>query len=196
MKNKHKQGSPKKGLQSWLLWPLIFIAALLIGLMAYNKYFAVPNSQSEGLSTETQSIGYKSYRFVKNGELEIVKQDQSETLKLDIEIAKLNLDRQQGLMYRDELTDERGMLFIFEEYRLQTFWMKNTVASLDIIFLDSALNVTTINRNTVPFSEESIYSDGPALYALEVRAGYSDQYGVSIGDKIIWDWLPESKPIR
>lgn len=186
----------KKGFQKWLLWLLMIIAVSLIGLVIYNNYIAGPNLPSGEITTETQSIGYKSYRFVKNGELEIIKADKSDTLRLDIEISKLNRDRQLGLMFRDGLTDQRGMLFIFEEFQLQTFWMKNTVASLDILFLDTNLVITTINRDTKPFSEASIYSNGRALYALEVRAGYSKEYGVSIGDRIVWSWLPESKPMR
>ncbi len=198
MSKKHKQGSGggtgNSGLQAWLLWPIIGAAVLLFGLVIYNNYFSGLNFKNDGLSTETQSIGYQSYRFVQNGQLKIIKRDGSETLNLDIEVAKLNLDRQRGLMYRDGLSDDRGMLFIFDSYQVQTFWMKNTVASLDILFLDSSLYITTINRNTEPFSEASIYSDGAALYALEVRAGYSDQYGVAVGDKISWEWLPGYEP--
>ncbi|MDT8324685.1 MAG: DUF192 domain-containing protein [Bacteroidota bacterium] len=103
-----------------------------------------------------------------------------------VEIAESEQARTQGLMGRKNMAEGQGMLFIFptEEYR--SFWMANTPLPLDIIFVNSAGSIVTIQRNTVPYSEESIPSTAPATYVVEVNAGFCDRHGVREGNLVRW----------
>jgi uncharacterized membrane protein (UPF0127 family) len=89
-------------------------------------------------------------------------------------------------MYRDKLAENQGMLFIFEDDAPRAFWMKNTVLSLDMIFVNSRNEIVTIHKNTTPYSEQSYESTKPAKYVIEVNAGYTDGHKVSVGDHIAW----------
>ena len=78
------------------------------------------------------------------------------------------------------------MLFIFPNEEYRSFWMANTPLSLDIIFVNSAREIVTIQRDAVPFSEESVPSTKPATYVVEVNAGYADRHGLAEGDRVQW----------
>lgn len=123
--------------------------------------------------------------FKKQGELEFVSaKDKKIIKKIDIEIADNDAKRQQGLMYRKTMEETQGMLFVFLASELQSFWMKNTVLSLDIMFVNENKEIVKIHKSTKPFSEQSLPSDKKSMYVVEVIAGFSDKYGVKEGDKI------------
>jgi uncharacterized protein len=103
-----------------------------------------------------------------------------------IEIAEDEVSRTQGLMGRQHMAEDQGMLFIFPDEQYRSFWMANTPLALDIIYLNSAREIVTIQRNTVPFSEESVPSTRPATYVVEVNAGFADRHGLAEGDKVLW----------
>lgn len=105
------------------------------------------------------------------------------TINLKLEVANTHDKREYGLMDRTSLDWNSGMLFIFEEPQNLSFWMKNTLISLDIIFLDSSQKVINIHKNTIPNNTKNIYSSNNlAKYALEVNGGWSDYYSVQAGD--------------
>jgi uncharacterized membrane protein (UPF0127 family) len=89
-----------------------------------------------------------------------------------------------GLMFRKSMDDAKGMLFIFDKSEEHSFWMKNTVMSLDIIFINENKEIVKIHKNTKPFSTESLPSIKPSMYVVEVQAGFTDKYGIKEGDKI------------
>lgn len=122
--------------------------------------------------------------FVKEGELDIVAANGKLIKHLSIEKAPTESERNQGLMYRSSMADSCAMLFYMEEEKEQNFWMKNTIMSLDIMYIDASKTIVSIARYTKPYSEEGILSGKPALYVLEVNAGFSDKYGVKEGDKV------------
>jgi uncharacterized membrane protein (UPF0127 family) len=123
--------------------------------------------------------------FTKEGELYFLSKVNNDTLrKIDIELATTNQERAQGLMDRKSMTDEQGMLFIFKTATEQSFWMKNTYISLDIIYIDDQKAVVSVQKNTTPLSEESLPSFKKAQYVLEVNAGFYDKYHIAYGDKI------------
>lgn len=102
----------------------------------------------------------------------------------DVEIADDSLERTRGLMFRDELDKNEGMLFIFDSEGIYSFWMKNTPLSLDIIWIDNNFNVVYIAKNTAPESIDLINPLVESRYVLEVNAGLSSLYGIEIGSRL------------
>lgn len=127
-----------------------------------------------------------SIPFRKDGTLTISRDDEV-YLTLDIEIADTDSSRNRGLMQRDGLPEESGMWFIFEQESEQGFWMANTRLALDLIFVRSNGTVQSIAKYIQPMRTETIPSNGPALYVLEVEAGYSDSVGILEGDVIAFE---------
>lgn len=162
---------------------IIFVAAYFI----YLSFFDNKKENEYRLSTD-KTERFKDIQepqFKKEGELEFLKKDEKTVIsKIDIEIADNTPERMQGLMYRKLMDENKGMLFLFQEYEQQGFYMRNTIIPLDIIFLDSSKQIIKIHKNTIPFSETTLPSGKPSMYVVEVNAGYTDKYGIKDGDKI------------
>jgi uncharacterized membrane protein (UPF0127 family) len=101
-----------------------------------------------------------------------------------IEFAQTEDQRRIGLMHRQEVPDGEGMLFDFARPQPVAMWMKNTIVSLDMIFIRADGTIANIARNTTPFSQDTIYSEGYVKGVLEVVAGTADKYGIAPGDKV------------
>jgi uncharacterized protein len=101
-----------------------------------------------------------------------------------VEIADTPSKRELGLMYRDHIGTNDGMLFVFPTTTRQTFWMKNTKIALDMIFADERGDVVGIVAEARPFSQTPVGPDNPARYVLEVNAGFCRLHGVAPGDKL------------
>ncbi|AFN74709.1 secreted protein containing DUF192 [Melioribacter roseus P3M-2] len=127
-----------------------------------------------------------AFSFVKEGELSFVNNKDEQIVKIDVEIADDDIQRATGLMYREYMAENQGMLFIFPHESPQSFWMKNTILPLDIIFVDAGGNIVKIHKYTTPYSETSYQSGKPAKYVVEVNAGFADKYGIREGDRIVW----------
>ena len=109
-------------------------------------------------------------------------------IKLLVEIADDNLEREQGLMFREMLDQNNGMLFIFENESYQTFWMKNTLIPLDIIFIDKNYGIVDI-KNAIPCEKDpcSLYkSTKPSKYVLEVNGNFIAKNSIRIEDRVIF----------
>ncbi len=101
-----------------------------------------------------------------------------------VEIADDPAERSRGLMHRESLPEDQGMLFVYPEERDSLgFWMKNTLIPLDIAFVDRELRIVDIQRME-PLDETTRYSVAPAMYALEMNAGWFEKHGVRVGDRI------------
>lgn len=105
------------------------------------------------------------------------------TLTIKVEIADTAAERSRGLMNRQSLPDGEGMLFVFEEETLSSFWMKDTLLSLDILFVKEG-RIVDIIENAVPNSETLLTPNTSYLRALEVPGGYSSRNGIQVGDLI------------
>ncbi len=104
-----------------------------------------------------------------------------------VEIADTERTREQGLMFRNKLDYNKGMLFVFDKSKIVGFWMKNTYIPLSIAFIDTNYTILQI-ENMWPMDEKHIYrSYVPIKYALEVNLGWFDNNKVKIGDKINLD---------
>ncbi len=124
-------------------------------------------------------------RFKKEGELKIFKTaSDSTTIDLDIEIADTDFDIQTGLMYRNTMAKNQGMLFVFEDESERYFYMKNTRFPLDLIFINAQQAIVSFQKNAKPFDESSLPSNVPAKYVLEVNAGMVDIWGLTVGDHL------------
>lgn len=103
----------------------------------------------------------------------------------DIELALDDSHRQYGLMFRTELPEMNGMLFVYDRRRDLSMWMKNTFISLDILFIDDEGRIMNIAKNCQPRSLSLIRSNGRAKAVLEVNGGLTDKLGIEVGDVII-----------
>jgi uncharacterized membrane protein (UPF0127 family) len=110
--------------------------------------------------------------------------------ELNVELATTPDLQEKGLMNRRTLDQDKGMLFIFEENRIQSFWMKNTYIPLDMIFFDENKNFINVAENAVPCIEKNdpctprYNSSKPATYVLEVNAGWAKEHGVGEGTRL------------
>lgn len=123
--------------------------------------------------------------FKKEGELTLFRAETDSVLgKLDIEIADNEYETETGLMYRQEMQNDQGMLFVFQDQAMHSFYMKNTEFALDIIFIKSDMSVASFQENAQPLSEASLSSKVPVQYVLEVNAGLVEEWGLAVGDSI------------
>jgi uncharacterized membrane protein (UPF0127 family) len=102
---------------------------------------------------------------------------------LSVEVAKSEAVRSKGLMGRETLPWNEGMLFVFDSDQVLTFWMRNTKIPLSIAFLDKKGQVRDIFDMT-PYDESLVSSTGPCRYALEVNRGFFEECGLVPGDRI------------
>lgn len=103
----------------------------------------------------------------------------------NVQIADDPEETARGLMFRPEIAPDFGMLFIFPEEGERSFYMRNTCASLDIIYVRRSGEIASIVRNATPFSLRSLPSNGPALAVLEIAGGRARELGIEPGDKVI-----------
>lgn len=112
--------------------------------------------------------------------------------RIDLEIAANGETRQQGLMYRESLPPGRGMLFLFPTAGEHSFWMKNTLIPLDMIWLDSEGRIVGIRRDVPPCQADPCPSYGPggvATRVLEIAAGEAARHGLEPGSTIRFEGL-------
>ena len=109
--------------------------------------------------------------------------------EISLYIADNNLKKQKGLMNVNELKDDEGMIFLFNEQNKHTFWMKNTLIPLDIIWVDKDKTIVDI-ITAQPCTSEScpfLYPKAESMYVIELQAGNSDKNNINIGDKLNFD---------
>ena len=106
-----------------------------------------------------------------------------------VEVAVTPRERAIGLMYREYLAADRGMLFDFGASGFRSFWMKNTYVSLDMLFIDADGVIFQIETETTPLSLEPITSNAPARAVLELQGGLAAFLGIMPGDRVIHERL-------
>ena len=107
-------------------------------------------------------------------------------IKVNVEIADDNYERQQGLMFRKSLNENAGMIFVFEDENFQSFWMKNTLIPLGMVFINNNFEIVDI-KSAVPCKEDPCItydSAKPARYVLEVNYGFAEKNSIEAGDKV------------
>jgi uncharacterized protein len=104
-----------------------------------------------------------------------------------IEVARTPEQQERGLMFRERLGPDEGMIFPFSFPRPASFWMRNTLIPLDMIFIREDGTIARIAANTVPMSEETVTSGGELVAAvLELRGGRAAELGIGEGDRVSW----------
>ena len=123
--------------------------------------------------------------FRKDGDLQVF-EAKTDSVKASffIEIADDDYERQRGLMDRQSMEDDQGMLFIFPDTNLRSFYMKSTYIPLDIIYIGSDQSIVSFQKNARPMDETSLPSNVPAKYVFEINGGLSDQLNLKTGDSI------------
>jgi uncharacterized membrane protein (UPF0127 family) len=101
-----------------------------------------------------------------------------------VEIADNDAERAKGLMFRQELAADAGMLFDFGQERQTSFWMQNTYIPLDMVFISAEGIVRNIHMNARPLDTTAIPSDGPVRFVLEIPGGRSQEIGLAVGDRL------------
>ncbi|MEL3906773.1 MAG: DUF192 domain-containing protein [Treponema sp.] len=160
--------------------PLLFTdLSALRPLKALMRLFCI-------LLTVTATLSCtKSTLFVS---LRITSQKTGAVISISAETAVTPSEQQHGFMYREQIADGTGMIFIYGRDRKLSFWMKNTPHPLSIAFIDSQGRIREI-RDMQPFSLETVSSTHSVRYALEVPQGYFERAGISAGDMLTTETL-------
>jgi uncharacterized membrane protein (UPF0127 family) len=101
-----------------------------------------------------------------------------------VEIARTPRQIQRGLMYREHMPPDQGMIFLMGEERIQSFWMRNTLIPLDMIFIARDMTVAGVVANTEPLTDTPRRVDRPSYYVLEVNAGWAAAHHVAAGTRV------------
>jgi uncharacterized protein len=148
-------------------WTLVFVVLLVLCSLS-------------ALSSEAAGLGNAVVTFTTDkGQVQV-----------NAEVAETPSEQEQGLMFRTVLAQDAGMLFIFDQDQLLNFWMMNTSIPLDGIFISSKLQVVSVVENLRPCPQsncqnpEFFSSGAPAMYALEVNAGFSGKNGITPGTEV------------
>jgi len=119
----------------------------------------------------------------------IISTKNGKELVLRVEVVETPAKRALGLQYRNELADDQGMLFLFRFETVQSFWMKNTPLSLDMIFIGSDFKIVGIIHQAVPFSTASLSVSAPSQFVLEIKGGLSRLSGIEAGDRVRFEGI-------
>ncbi len=186
-KPSRKTAKPAKGMISqgtrWVVYIVVAAVAVFMTLTMTRDGSAPLPKASKLDNLPTTPLREE---FLKEGLLTFFAPNGERVTMIDIEIAEAADERNRGLMFREQMAENQGMLFIFPVEFMQSFWMKNTLLSLDMIFVNDNREIVTIQRNTTPLDEGSYKSSAPARYVVEVNAGFADRHGIREGYRINW----------
>ena len=107
-------------------------------------------------------------------------------VRLHVEIAQDPEALANGLMFREELKENEGMLFVFESFRILSFWMRNTFIPLDIAYVDEDGTVVDIQHMEALDERKQYISKAPALYAIDTNAGWFKRNNLKVGSKVVF----------
>ena len=154
------------------------ISRLLISLIALTLLSCGNNNETQ-TSRETTAAVERTIEPVEK--VAFVDSDGNIKSVVEVAIADTPDLRAEGLMNVRRMRMNHGMIFIFEREEPLSFWMANTPLPLDLIFANSNFEIVRIRRNTQPYSTDQILSELPAIYVVEVNAGYTARYDIQEG---------------
>jgi uncharacterized protein len=114
-------------------------------------------------------------------------------VRVFVEVAETPDLQTRGLMYRTHLEPDRGMIFLFDGEKVHSFWMKNTVIPLDMLFISRDGRIVGIAENTEPFSLKPVGPAVPCQAVLEVNGGFAATHGLAVGDTVAYRNISSAK---
>jgi uncharacterized protein len=124
----------------------------------------------------------------------VIREKGGKEATFNVEIASKPIDLHVGLMFRKEMPKDHGMLFEFAgDPREQTFWMKDTLIALDMLFVSADGHIVNLHRNAHPQDLTPIPSGEPVTAVIELNAGVIDDLGIKIGDRVVHPFFKEDK---
>jgi uncharacterized membrane protein (UPF0127 family) len=112
----------------------------------------------------------------------------TQNIVMDVEIAKTEKQRTTGLMFREKLETNKGMIFVYEKNEIQRVWMKNTLIALDVIFISEQGKIVSISKGLLPCQKvpcDIKMSVGNAKYMLEIKSGMADEHRFTVGQQLL-----------
>ncbi len=109
-------------------------------------------------------------------------------LQYQVEVAKTDIQRAQGLMFRTFLPEKSGMVFLYSPPKIVNMWMKNTLIPLDMVFVNENGEIIHIHHNAIPEDLTSISSEYPVSYVIEINGGEIEKYGIRKGDRVVFSF--------
>ena len=137
-----------------------------------------PNQSMSGGALERSPAGLE--------QVPLTIQSKGRTHRFVVEVAGTPQEQAMGLMNRQSLAPDRGMIFPYDPPQDASFWMKNTLIPLDMIFIRADGTIARIEENTVPLSLDPVPSGEPVAGVLEIAGGQSTELGIAPGDKVDW----------
>lgn len=114
--------------------------------------------------------------------------------RVAVEVARTARQIERGLMFREHLPPDSGMLFLLRRDKIQTFWMKNTLIPLDMIFVSGSMDVVGVVENAEPRTMTSRRVSRPSQYVVEVNGGWARSHGVGVGARVRFENVPPIGP--
>ena len=149
----------------------------ILALLFLAFFLAAPTLRAEGLERKDLTVWMangQSHRFV-------------------VEVAATPEQQERGLMFRQSMPEDDGMIFLNKIDKPSTFWMKNTLIPLDMLFVDRTGKIVHIKANAKPLSEEMIPSGGSVRAIVEINGGVAARLGIKAGDHVVFPSLGSSE---
>ena len=159
-----------------MIRPVLLIATCLLAACS-----AQPEPASSNATAAAQPAGAVSPLVIRTAK---------EKHAFSVEVARTPEQQAQGLMFRKTLSADGGMLFPMDPPRTASFWMKNTLIPLDMLFIRTDGTIAFIGANAVPYSREPVSAGVPVAAVLELRGGRAAELGISEGDVVQWGQCP------
>lgn len=168
-----------------LLGVLALAGALLVGSLCIDmQHAAHAGGETAQLYVNRTDVVGEQAQSLPVEQIKIERAQGQDDYYFEVEIATTPEEQAKGLMYRDEIPLFGGMLFVFPEEKMRSFWMKNTFIPLDLIFLRKNGYIHHIHHDAVPQDLTHITSKYPSMAVLEIKGGTADKLGISEGDFI------------
>lgn len=155
----------------------IFRLIVIIPVMLVAISTVISSLHAEGEARAVHESGYTA-----ETELLFIQTTEGKKHEFQVELARTPIEWKHGLMYRQEMAEDHGMLFVFPTESFKSFWMKNTFIPLDMLFVRRNGEIANIAKNAKPHDLTSHPSEGLVLGVLELNGGISDKLGIKAGD--------------
>lgn len=181
-----KKDDPKKVARKSRRLTIIDLIIILGVVTGLSLFYRLSVDRVNSLEEQVQAQKQQTKDI---GKVVFFDETNKRNVEIIVEISKNEFDQSKGLMFREELPENQGMLFLYDAADIRYFWMKNTKVSLDIIYIDATFNIVKIHKDTKPYSEQLYPSEFPTQFVVEVRAGFTERYQIKVGQRISWEYL-------